>query len=224
MPVRLSAAITLAAFLCTAQAAAVSQPSASGLQRVDSSKVNYARVLPGVAWSRYRTVEIRQLVIPDEVRDTAPRGTKPGFGESYILGDKEVEMLQKAYAEAMRNALEKDSGFRIVAAPEAGTLVLAAKLIDIRLNAPVKRRNEGRSRIYTQTSGSMTIAAVLADGDTGQVLVEVADRRYPANDMWRINNRVTNLADARQIFGRWGRVLRDWLDEKHAAAEKRAAR
>jgi hypothetical protein len=87
------------------------------------------------------------------------------------------------------------------------------KVINIRLNAPIentRRSYSSRGMVMSGGAGSMSIAAVLADGATGQVIAEAADRKYPS-DIWRVNNRVSNLADAKEIFRFWAGALRDRL-------------
>jgi hypothetical protein len=69
-----------------------------------------------------------------------------------------------------------------------------------------------RGGTVTPYAGSLTVSAALADGETGQVLARVLDRRYP-HQMWRKNTRINNAHDARQIFQAWARQLRSRLDD-----------
>ncbi|HUO87738.1 MAG TPA: DUF3313 family protein [Rhizomicrobium sp.] len=191
-----------------------------GLVRVDNSKVKLAYVRPGTDWSKYRSLKLEPLSIPVAVRDAAPpSGVHKKFRESFVLGDKEVAAIRDAYDKTMRDVLGK-GGFTFVETPQADTLIVAAQVMDIKLNAPIEstRYNySGRGRTYSQGGGSVVVGAVFADGATGDVIAEAVDRSYPTPNVWRVNNAVSNLAELRQAFARWARQLRDKLNESRAA-------
>lgn len=199
------------------------QMTDSGLVRVDNAKVALAYVRPGTDWSKYRTILLEPLAVPVKVRDAAPSGATTRLGESYVLRDQDVAALQKAYGESMRKALGDGGRYVFVTTAQADTLIVAVQVIDIKLAAPIEGSrvgNAGRSRTYSRGGGSIAIAAVLADGASGQVVGEAADRKYPA-DIWGINNSVTNLSQARTMFLSWGRALRNKLDSSGAAPATR---
>ena len=203
-------------------AAAVAQPQpdqagpalqkGQGLVPVPDARAVLAKVMPGVDWSKYRAVQIRTLQIPETVRDATPGSTTRRLWESYVLRDQDVARLQEAYASAMRDQLGA-AGLAITNTSGPDTLILAAQIIDIRLAAPIessRMTSSGGGRTYTRGAGSIAIAGVLADGQTGQVIAEMADQ-HNGVDVWGINNSVTNLAEARRGFNRWARALRDRL-------------
>jgi hypothetical protein len=187
-------------------------PVLHGLAPVPDKRVARAYSRPGTDWSKYRTVEIRALRVPDTVRDAAPKGTRPGFGESYVLGDREVTKLQQAYADAMQSQVPK-AGYNLVTTTQPDTLIVASQIMNIRLSAPLertRRSHSSRGRVYSQGGGSMVMAAVFADGETGEVIAVAADRSYP-NNYWGINNGVSNLADAKRAFNKWAGAVRERL-------------
>jgi hypothetical protein len=63
---------------------------------------------------------------------------------------------------------------------------------------------------FSAGAGSITIAAVMADGASKTVIAEVKDRNYGSN-IWNMNNSVTNLEQARQAFDQWASDLKDKL-------------
>jgi hypothetical protein len=180
-----------------------------GLERVPNAKVALAYAKPGVDWTKYHTIELKPLVIPTKVRNAAPKGTVPEFGESYVLRDKDVAALQSAYDESTRKVLSRN-GYTFVDTPQADTLIVAPQVIDIKLSAPIEGSragyDEGPSVTFSQGGGSIEVGAVFADGSTGQVIAEAADRAYPAS-VWGINNSVSNMAQARQAFDDWADKL-----------------
>ena len=202
---------TALAFSLLNVAAAPPHKIDGGLVHHPDSSFRLAYVKPGANFAKFKTIQLRTLEIPPDARDGGSGQTRR-FRESYILGDKEVAALQSAYSDTMRDILGK-AGFNFVDTPAADTLIVAPVVMKIRLNAPIENTRvgySGRGRTYSRGGGSITIGAVLADGSSGEVLAQVVDHSYPSA-FWRINNRVTNLADARQAFAQWARALRDTL-------------
>ena len=212
-------------FTCaaTAEPPAGQNPLLNGLTPVSDARVQLAYVRPGTDWSKYHTVEIRPLRVPDTVRDAAPSGaSRTSFRESYVLGDKEVTKLQQAYADAMRS---KMTGYNLVSAAGPDTLIIQAQIVKIRLNAPIERTRQSYSssgRVYSQGGGSIVMAAVFADGETGRVLGVAADASYP-NSYWGINNSVSNFAEAKRAFNKWAGAIRDRLSSLRSTSVRVSA-
>jgi len=208
--------LTLQVFAAPSAEAQAGPPlqKGEGLMPLAGARARLAKVMPGVEWSKYRSVEIRTLQIPETVRDATRGGGTGRLWESYVLRDQDVAKLQDTYASAMRDRLTA-AGFAIVTSPGPDTLILAAQMIDIRLSAPIessRMSSSGGGRTYSRGSGSMAIAGVLADGASGHVIAEMADQ-HNSVDVWGINNSVTNLAEARRGFNKWARGLSERLVE-----------
>jgi hypothetical protein len=71
--------------------------------------------------------------------------------------------------------------------------------------------------VYSQGGGSMIVAAIFADGESGKVLAVAADRSYPTN-VWGINNSATNLGEARRAFNKWAVAVRERLSGLRSTA------
>jgi hypothetical protein len=200
---------------------AIAAPAAQiqgGLVLAPDSRAKLAYIHPEADWAKFRTVELGALQFPVSVREGAAKGKTTHFRESYVLRDEDVAALQEDYTKAMRDQLSK-GGYTFVTTRGPDTLMVAAQIIDLRLNAPVEKTRRSYSspgRVYSRGGGTMTIAAVLADGQTGQVLAQIADH-YSSPNIWGINNSATNRAQARQAFNKWARTLRERLAEKRAA-------
>lgn len=200
-------AVVFALTLSGAVAGEVPHSLPNGLQRVENSLCRHTHSKDGTDWSKYKSIHLKPLEVPVEVRDAAGRRSR--IRDSYVLGDRDVAALKDSFAKTFRSAFG-DAGFAFVDKPQANTLIISPVLLDIALGAPGERAPVsygGRGRVHSPGGGALTMAAVLADGVTGEVLAEVAGHRYPA-DIWRANN-ATNLADARMVFGIWSRELRD---------------
>jgi hypothetical protein len=188
-----------------------SNPGAADLVPLPGAKVKFAKVRPGTDWAKYHTVQLGALRVPAAARDATPKGTKPGFGESYVLRDQDVAALQDAYAQVMHDELSK-AGFTFVTTPGADTLIILGQIQNIQLTAPIEstRRNYAGGATFSQSAGSMVLALVFGDGGTGQLIAEAADQSMPDN-VWGINNSTTNLGEARIAFRRWARAIRERL-------------
>jgi hypothetical protein len=185
-------------------------PSDLGLVRTTDSRLQIVYTLPGADWTRFKTIQLHPLTVPPDAADATPQGRVTRGRESFILGDREISMLQDAFAQAMRNTLTS-AGYTFVDTPQADTLIMAPQVQDIVLTAPIdSTRRSGRTRTYSQGGGSISVSAVFADGGTGQVIGIATARSRPSN-IWRVNNRVTNMSDARNAFNGWARSLRDAL-------------
>jgi hypothetical protein len=203
-------AVALAFVLSSAMASALPHSPSNAPQGVAKSSCRHARSKDETDWSKYKTIHLLALEMPAEVREARATGARSGVHESYVLDDKEVAALQDSFAKTFRNVFG-DSGYTFIDKPQANTLIVKPVLLDMTLGTPGERVSYGgRGRAYAPGGGALTMAAVLADGETGEVLAEVAGHRYPS-EVWRTNNAATNLSDARMVFGIWSRALRDKL-------------
>lgn len=204
-----------AVFLLCGVAAAQQQAPQSlpgDLQRVQGSKVALAYVRPGTNWTKYRTILLKKLVVPASARNTAAPGTFPEFGESYMLTDNDVAQLQSDFAQSMHNVLGS-AGYTFVTTPGPNTLIVAPQVAQIRLKAPIESSRldySSMGQTYSQGGGSITMAAVLADGSSNVVIAQVLDRNY-GNNFWSVNNSVNNLQQAKQAFDQWATDLKNKL-------------
>jgi hypothetical protein len=197
----------------SAPAADAPPPVLNDLALVPNSKIKLAYAKPGIDWKKFRTLQIRTLSIPPDVRDGSPPGASRQYRESYVLGEKEVKGLQDAYMDVMRDKLGA-AGYTFVDTPGPDTLIVITQVTAIRLSAPIERTRmtyASRGNTFSESGGAIAIAAALGDGQTGNVIAQVADSRWPTTQMWGVNNRVTNMRDARQIFGYWANALKNRL-------------
>ena len=215
----------LAAMVAVAPLAAAqdieTQAAQEGLVEVENTKVDIAYVRPGIDWSRYASIQLRPLIVTEEARDATPESSRVRSypGESWVLRDKDVKVLEDEFARIMRRELEKGD-YSFVDEARADALIIVPALIDIYMTAPIedtRRTATARGGTFTEYSGSLTIAVALADGETGAVIGRAVDTRYPTR-MWRENTRIRNISDVRQIYGAWGRQLRKRLQELRSGA------
>lgn len=183
-----------------------------GLVKAESS-FDMAYVLPDVDWSKFKKINIYPLAVTPEARDTSRRKTSrpSGRGESWIIRGQDVQMMKDEFARITQREIEKKEAFEVVAISDAETLIVIPQIIDIYLTAPPQRANS-RNEFYSETSGSLTISVVLADGETGEVIARAQDEKTSSR-LWRENTRIRNIQDMRRIYSSWGRQFRERLQE-----------
>lgn len=202
----------------TLQSGPDAEVTEEGLYRVDHSRLDVAFAKPGVDYSQYTQILIDPLIIAEDAFEKAAKqnrgNRKPG--ERYTLNETELQEFRDVFYEEFAESLA-DGDYPVVTEPAAGTLRVSAKVVEVRLAAPVESsRNSyaGRSRTYTETSGSILLVAELRDAVTNELLAQAADRRVRVSQ-WRMNSKVQNVGDLRFAVHGWGNALRKALDRIH---------
>lgn len=187
------------------------------LYRVDNARFDFAYVDPEIDFGRYR--QIRLLPLDVDHAEIVQPSTSAGVGrlarEEWELNEEDRQLLQDAYIEAMQGAIAKSERFTVT--DVAGPDVIAVEAILTRLapSAPkddMRSRSAGRSRIYTQGAGSISIALALVASESGEVLALTKDTQDGETGAWGLNNRVSNIAEVRRVFRLWARLLAGGLD------------
>jgi hypothetical protein len=111
--------------------------------------------------------------------------------------------------------MEADDGYPMVADAGDDVLILRPAIIDLDLTAP-DIPVAGRSKTYVASTGAATLYLELYDSVSGEILARIVDRRRLGNyGHMQWSNSVTNRAEARRLFARWAKLLREGLDEIH---------
>ncbi|ARN74415.1 DUF3313 family protein [Oceanicoccus sagamiensis] len=195
------------------------------LYKVENSSVKAAFVDPEVDFAVYKKIYIAPLNL-DKVKIIQP-SSSPTNRKPWELTDKDKELLTKRYQEVMTKYLQEETsastGYEIVNAPGEGVLQLSSAILAIAPTAAkddFKSRPVGRSRVFTEGAGSMTIGFAINDSATGKALITAVDQRSGWGT-YRSNNRVTNMSDVSLMFGNWANKIRHGLDSLSANFETR---
>jgi Protein of unknown function (DUF3313) len=186
------------------------------LHKVSHAKADIVFIDPDTNFSNYKSI----LLAPLSMKNTEiiqPSGYSRSR-DKWVLTQKDKEKLAEEYRKSLIRYLQKDNngrpGYRLVDKPGPGVLYLASTIITIAPTAPkddFKSRPAGRSKIFTEGAGAITIGLEIKDAETGKDLVRAVDQR----DSWssfRLNNRVSNLSDVRLMFNGWANMVRHGLD------------
>lgn len=187
------------------------------LNRVDNARVDFAYVDPSIDFRRYRQIELLPLEL-DHTAIVQP-STTAGVGrrarEEWALSDEDRQLLQNTYREAMQGAIAESERFTVTDAAGPDVIAVEAMLTRIAPSAPkddMRSRPAGRSRVYTQGAGSISIALALVASESGEVLALTKDTRDGETAAWGLNDRVSNIAEVRRVFRLWARLLAGGLD------------
>ena len=187
------------------------------LNRVDNSRVAMAYVDPVTDFSRYETALVMTLDL-DNVEIIQPTGSSTSmvnrFNREWALDDNGRSQLQSAFAEIMARELTRDGAFTMAESGGDDVIAIEAMITAIAPTAPQDSpasRSAGRTRVYTENAGSMSIAIAFADGDSGEVLAIIKDARSAPSGTWGVNNSVTNMSEVRRLFSSWASQVRDGL-------------
>ena len=188
------------------------------LHKIDNASFKVAYIDPEADFSKYNRVLVTPLGL-DNVEIIQPSSSSSIVGrKDWVLTEKDKEMLRSAYMEVMKEQLENKGGYALVDQPDDDVLEISAIITAIAPSAPKDdntSRSVGRTRVYTEGAGSMSIAVAYGDSETGEVLGLAKDSRASNNTNFGINNSVTNRSDVRRMLSSWAANIRVGLDRVH---------
>jgi len=201
---RLSLAIA-AALLVAVPIAAQDSHEWDGLTKVRSPHMDAVYLLPGADFSAYTKVKLD----PTEVsfRRNWQRDYNANADITARISDDEARQMagrvqtgfENIFAEAYRQA-----GFQVVTEAGPDVLRLRTGVVDLYIDAP-ERMTPGITRTYSVEAGEATLVIEARDSVTGALLGRAVDRRT-LGDMPGLRTRVSNEADAEQLFRSWART------------------
>ncbi len=187
------------------------------LNKVDNSRADLAYVDPDADFSKYNKVMVMPLGV-DNVEIIQPSSSgSVTHRQNWELTDADKQKLQEVFHEAMVKELADKGGYPVVTEAGDDVLQVAAKLTAIAPSAAkddFKSRPTGRSRVYTEGGGGLSVAVAFGDSETGEVLGIMKDSKS-STSMWGSHNSVSNMADVRRMFNSWASQIRKGLDNIH---------
>lgn len=165
-------------------------------------KVEYER--PGTDYSQYGSLLINDLDVSNTKIVPPPWKTDKPF--KWNVTDKNVEALQAAFHEAMRDNISANDGYPIVAGPGPGILEISVKIVSF---MPYAERDEN---VTTRGSGEMRIQAELRDSQTEELLA-IYEGPQEVGRNYKANSDFSRLENLRGLFSLWGRRIRQFMDE-----------
>jgi len=217
---RVGVSIAMAALLLTPPAMAVSGASEgppAGLEQVAKSRFDTLYWRPGASLQQYSSVVIADD-IPVEFRDDWQRDQNRFRGLPNAVEDADAERIRGMMADSLRHVLEsqlsESGGYPVVDAPGEGVLLLKPAIVELDVFAP-DILTPNITRVFTQSTGRMTLQMDLYDAATNELVGRIVDRQLARDQRFRVRltNRVTNRFESEIVMRRWGARLRAMLDE-----------
>ena len=174
-----------------------------------------AYVNPNIDFTRYTAILLMPLSL-DNVEIIQPQSSISTIGNSnWQLTDAEKQRWQQDYREAMITQLSSAGGYTMVEDAAKNVLRISSRMTRIAPTAPKddnRSRPMGRSRMFTEGAGKMSVEVTFSDSESGELLALTKDTRS-GSSIWGINNSVTNAAEVRRVFNAWARQIRRQLDQ-----------
>lgn len=193
--------------------------TADGLHRVSNSLFEDAWVKPDADFAAYDEIMLDLVSISYKRKPTTTR--YPRTGSNFALTEPQMEDLKRYFREAFAKELSQGEHYELVETPGPQTLRVAAEIIDLVIKVPTQV-STGSERLFTSSTGEMTLLMELRDALSGEILARVSDRREARaagrgrglNDLY-YSTAVTQAEDVRRVFRRWAQILKARLDQIH---------
>lgn len=189
------------------------------------AKVEYKRYHIGYLkvendFSKYDSVYITDIVTADADVKQPHQGSSAYRNKDWEFDEEKQQRVQEMYANSFERELAELENLDLVDEVGPNTLILSAKVSEI---APASSYDPmsvpGRSRVFTDTSGSAKIDAVLIDAASGEVVGFVSSAKSLGHH-WVNNNSVSNSANTQRAFNSWALQAANTLDNLPAIAHE----
>lgn len=185
--------------------------TSEGLVRVENSRVDEALMRPDVDFTRFTSIIIDALDLSNVNVIQPANSVRSAGNRKWELTDKDRTYLQDLFQEKMDKYIFDRGGYTRADQAAPDVLRLTVAVVQIAPSAPKETSSIGRGRTYTRGAGTISIAGVLWDAGTGEVVARFADTRE-SDDYWGQNSTFNNKAEVRRIFDFWAQLFQYRLD------------
>ena len=192
-----------------------------GLTRMEGTVMDVVWARTDVDLTAYRKVMFEGIGI--EYRDVgnAPYSGRGGRGtgtqsarrsaSEFNLAPETKAVFEEEITAAFREEMARSEVFEIVEEEGPEVLLIRGGLHDVVSRVPPEIT--GRSRIFIDRVGEATLVLEIRSSQSNAIYARAVDRRAAESSMMRESNQVTNRAEVRRLGRRWGRIIRDGLDQ-----------
>jgi len=192
--------------------------SFDSLVRIEDASVAAAYIDPDADFSVFERIAILDPFVA--FRSNWQRDQNRSRRGTSRISARDMERIKtdvaRLFKEVLIERMEADDGFEVVEFAYYDVLLVRPAIIDLDVTAP-DTRSPGRSRTYAASAGAATLYIELFDSVSGEIIGRAIDRqgvrRAGGGVTW--SNRVTNVAEARRVFGGWADQLRSFLEEHY---------
>ena len=178
---------------------------------------NYGRgeflVDPRINWSVYTELQLDSATVAFRRNWQRDQNQFERFKVRASDMERIKKDLSQWFDEVFTEELTTNGGYKIVGESGDHVMRIEPHIVDLDVNAP-DTRTTGFTRSYADTAGRMTLNLHIYDSVTGDLIAMASDRQVATQHGYaRLTNNVTNNAEARLMFKRSAKALRERLDE-----------
>ena len=189
--------------------------SSDGLHLVKHAKVEVAYAKPGATLDTYTKVKILDCFV--QFRKNWERDYNLNeVGLEGRVTDKDADAIKTHLAAEFNKVFTKvltKGGHEVVDETGPDVLLLRPAIINLDVTAP-DIMTPDITQTYVTSAGQMTLYMEMYDSATSTLLARVIDPQAgDTGGIAMVSNRVTNMAEADQIFHHWAKLLNDHLHD-----------
>ena len=206
----LGCTLTLSVPQLTAWAADAATSSKDGLELKVKTKSRLVYVRPGATFNQFNKVAILDPYV--EFSKDWLREYNRSVNVSRQIKDSDLEKAKQSLSEQFKKVLTREleeGNYQVTESGGPGVLILRPALVNIAVSAP-DLMTPGRTRVYAQSAGAMTLYLEL--WDEHMILARVVDAQADRQAYGQLTSSVTNRAAADRIMRMWAEELRKKLD------------
>ena len=188
------------------------QVTKDGLELVKRTKQRLVYVRPGATFTQYNRVTILECYV--EFSKRWLRDYNNSVDMHRKISEKDLERARTELSAQFKKIFTKElasGGYQISDAPAPDVLTVRPALVNIAVSAP-DLMTPGRSVVYAQSAGQMTLFLELWDSAEEKILARVMDAQADPTLYGQRMSSVTNRAAADRIMSTWAEELRRKLD------------
>jgi hypothetical protein len=193
-----------------------------GLELKTRTKHRVVYVRPQASFAQYKRYGLADCYVEFSktwLKDYNSATREPGKR----INDDDLQRAKASLAAQFREVFTEElsqGGYELSETTGHDVLLLRPALVNIAVNAP-DLMTAGRSSVYAESAGQMTLYLELWDSETRTILGRVMDAQADANTFGQRMTSVDNRAAAAQILREWAVELRKKLDVAQGKSTER---
>jgi hypothetical protein len=182
-----------------------------GLSKIKDTRSSVAYLKVDQDFSHYDKIAIADIK-SDEVVVKQPDRSRI-HSTDWEMDEERKQRVESMHRKAFDREFAEAQGLELVDTVDENTLVLVTRLREV---APTVGYDPssvpGRTRVYSDSTGSVAIEMFLLDGKTGEVVAAVGTARELGGHYWTSRNSVTNGSDVQLAFNAWAKQAREAVE------------
>lgn len=171
----------------------------------DVSKLDTYYQKPGLNLADYDTILLDPLSVSN-AKVVPPPWAEDDSPRAWGLNADDIQHLKAAYRSQMKEQLQTDGGYALVAEPTEGALEVSVAIISL---TPYAKRDE---KVVTKGTGELTVQVQLRDAMSRKLLA-VYEGEQQVGEQYQENTRLSAENNLKQVFAQWGEKLRLEMDK-----------